>query len=123
MTQTHPVVEGNTESVPVAVAGLKVRALVHYDLKILRQLNSPLIRAIETKQPTEWSDEEGYDILLQFTRPVREAAELASKGPEHFRKVALEQIGMRLNPVEVTLLVKAVEQEFERTFSAASERA
>jgi hypothetical protein len=104
-------------SVPEEIAGLRVRPLVHYDFVLLRKLESPLLRQADSQSKTPFGDEEGYEMVLQFTRSVKEAAALVARGREHFRQQALEQIGMRLGPVEVGLLVKAVEREFLRAFS------
>lgn len=103
--------------VPDQVAGLQVRPLVHYDFVILRKLDSPLLRQFNGTDKTPFTDEQGYEMIYQFTRPVRAAADLAAKGREVFQRTAVDEIGMRLGPVEVALLVKAVEREFIRAFS------
>lgn len=111
--------------VPQSIAGLTVRPLVHFDFVILRKLESPLLRQLQSaggdtsKPATEFSDEQGYEMVFQFTRPAREAAAVLAKGKEEFRRRALEEIGMTLGPVEVALLIKAVEREFVRAFSTA----
>jgi hypothetical protein len=111
------------EPEPVEVAGLRVRRVVHYDFVLLRRLNSPLLkqlaRAAEGQAGgTEFSDEDAYVMVWQFTRPVREAAAyLAEHGANGVRAAALESIGCALGPVEVGLLVQAVEREFVRALS------
>lgn len=128
--------------VPEVIAGLRVRPLVHYDLVILQRLKSPLLEQLRKavdkggdkvggdkvgedkvgdKGKTEFSEEQGYEMILQFTMPAREAAALAAKGPQAFREAALERIGLKLGPVAVGLLVQAVEREFVRAFSTAIE--
>jgi len=109
--------------VPQTVAGRTVRALVHFDFVILQKLASPLLAHLRggTKQATAYTDEQGYEMVYQFTRPVREiAAEIAREGRDFapkFKAAALETIGLSLGPVEVGLLVQAVEREFIRAFS------
>lgn len=107
--------------VPATIAGLTVRPLVHYDFVILRQIGSPLIDQLKLTEPgqTPFSEVQGYEMVFLFTRPVREAAAIAARGPEAFRAAAIETIGMALGPVEVALLIRAVEAEFVRAFSTA----
>lgn len=114
---------GAMEPEMTEVAGLRVRRVVHYDFVLLRRLNSPLLkqlaRAAEGESGgTEFSDEDAYVMVWQFTRPVREAAAyLAEHGADGVKAAALEAIGCALGPVEVGLLVKAVEREFVRALS------
>lgn len=113
---------GVWDAVPQCIGGLTVRAVVHYDFVILRKLGSPLLEQIRKaaageKSQTAFADEQGYEMVFQFTRPVKEAAAVLAKGVAAFRQAALEEIGMKHNPVDVGLLVAAVEREFVRAFS------
>ena len=121
------------------VAGLRVRAPRHYDFVAMQVLDSPLLkefaaasraarlkamgRKVKRRAPTIWSDQQGYEIIYQFTRPVEELVALVSapnrsRAVAEYRERALREIGLRLGPVEVQLLVKAVTMEFDRYFSA-----
>lgn len=103
------------------IGGLTVRPVVHYDFVILRQLGSPLLTqlggAISAEARTPFDDEQGYEMVWQFTRPIREVIAALAQGRDHVREIALETIGLTLGPVEVALLVKAVENEFLRAFA------
>ena len=113
--------------VPETIAGLTVRPLVHYDFVLLAKLDSPLLKHLrkQTSDPSDPSarsdtacdDEQGYEIVFLFTRPVREAAALLARGPREFRAQAIETIGMSLAPVTVGRLIQAVQREFVRAFS------
>jgi hypothetical protein len=104
---------------PGPIAGLRVRRLVHYDFVLLKKLDSPLLRQLSAAPggKTEFDDESGYEMILQFTRPVLEVRALVERGRKAFRQLALEEIGLRLGPLEVAMLLKAVEAEFVRAFS------
>jgi hypothetical protein len=103
-----------------AIAGLRVRKLVHFDFVLLRRLQSPLLKQLERKSrgKTSFSDEQGYEMVWQFTRPPLEVeAALNKLGLVKFREMAKQEIGLTIGPVEMALLVKAVEAEFVRAFS------
>ena len=114
---------------PTEVAGLRVRSLCHFDFIILHRLDSPLLRQLESnkgrKRFTPYNDEEGYAMVYQFTRPAAQIAEWfdkfsdAKKAAAAFRKIARAEIALKLGPIEVGLLVKAVEREFVAYFSTA----
>jgi hypothetical protein len=113
--------------IPKTIAGLTVRPCVHYDFIILQQLKSPLLDLIKqaaspggdgsARPAIEVSDDQSYELIFQFTRPVREMAALVAQGPGKFRARAREEIGYTLGPVEVGLLAKAVSDEIVRAFS------
>jgi hypothetical protein len=111
---------------PDQVAGLRVRTVVHYDFIILRALKSPLLDHLAAaakgrKKASPFSDEQGYEMIYQFTRPAEELAALFEKHgasfPKEFRRLARREVGFRLGPVEVGLLTKMVEQAFVAAFS------
>lgn len=82
--------------VPQEIAGFKIRALVHYDFVLLKQLDSPLLQQLAAAAPasaggdspagrtaaagrTPFTDEQSYDMIWQFCRHPREVrAELAA---------------------------------------------
>lgn len=109
--------------VPQTISGRTVRPVMHYDFVILQKLDSPLLKHLKggTKKATAYTDEQGYEMVYQFTQPIREiVAAIARDGREfagRFKAAALETIGLSLGPVEVGLLVQAVEREFLRAFS------
>ena len=118
---------------PVQAGGLRVRPLVHYDFVILRRLDSPLLKQLaaaadkargrkkSANAETPWTDEDGYEMIYQFTRPAEEvAAFFARYGVQaraRFREVALREIGFKLGPVEVAALIPAVVSAFMNAFS------
>lgn len=116
--------------VPSEIAGLKVRPLVHWDFVILRRLDSPLLKHLgadmangqKSKQApkTSVSDDEASEAVFLFTRPCEDVDSLIEqKGLLEFRRQARRQIGMKLGPVEVQMLMGAIANEFVRYFSTA----
>ena len=108
--------------VPETVAGLRVRPVVHYDFTVLRALNSPLLRQLEgSKKREAFTDDQGYEMVLQFTTPPEDLAGLLDQHGKGFagmfRGLARKRIGFALGPVEVALLVKGVEKAFLTAFS------
>ena len=122
----------------VELAGLRVRSPRHYDFVALQVLESPLLKEFEAaakasrlkalgkktkrRAPTPWTDEQGYEIIYQFTRPVDDLIALVQapdrkKAVAEYRQRALREIGLQLGPVEVALLVAAVSREFEAYFA------
>jgi hypothetical protein len=122
----------------VEIAGLRVRSPRHYDFVALQVLESPLLKEFEAaakasrlkalgkkvkrRPPTPWTDEQGYEIIYQFTRPAEELLSLVQapdrkKAVAEYRQRALREIGLQLGPVEVALLVASVSREFEAYFS------
>lgn len=109
------------------VGGLRVRPLVHYDYVILKRINSPLyLRAIEASKGdatagTECSDEDGYEMVFLFTRPVLEAKAALERGRDFFRDAAIEKIGCVLTGPQVVKLVGLCVEEFIRSASTSIE--
>jgi hypothetical protein len=115
---------------PQTVAGFSIRPLVHYDFVILRQLNSPLIAQLQATAAaqatpgappprTPFTDQDAYEVIYLLTRPCREAAAMLAQGAERYRAVSAESIGMVVGPVDMALLVRAIEREVVRAFSTA----
>ena len=126
-------------AVPFEVAGFRIRPVVHYDFVLLARLESPLMTHLRGSKSaaTPFTDEQGYDMVWHFCRPVRQVAaeiaayesqalrespacppaDVARRVRELFRARSVDEVGLTLGPVEVGLLVKAVEREFLRAFS------
>lgn len=113
-------------SLPQEVAGLRVRHLVHYDFVILKRLNSPLLEILKQgnrKKKVPFTDDQGYEMIYQFTRPCEELADWfdrftdLAKARVEFRRTARKTIGLTLGPIEVGLLVQCVQREFINSFA------
>lgn len=110
----------------IKVGAFSVRAPVAYDWALLKKLNSPIHRQVlemakpDGQKDVEFTDEEGWDICFQFTRPCREVAEVIRKGgAELLRQQAEELFAMVLQPLEVTEIVKAVISQIVATWETA----
>jgi len=113
---------------PIRVGAFAVRPIVGMDIPSLRQLDSPLLKQmaearkpVEERDPTPFTDQDGWDMILVFlSDPAWVEAELA-KGRDHFRSLARAEIGLKMNPVVIGLLAEAVCQQFARAFETAVE--
>lgn len=113
---------------PEAVAGLRVRPMVHFDFVLLKIIKSPLLEHLarqagtKGKVSTGWSDEQGWEMVWQFTRPPEEVhAWLAQQPPAkvaaNYRAMVTREIGMKLGPFEVVLLIRMAQKAFVDAFS------
>ncbi len=111
---------------PAEVAGLRVRKVVHYDFVVLKLLKSPLLERLggggSKKKSPPFNDDQGYEMIYQFTRPVEEIEAWLAKQPpaqaaQNFRTLARREIGMKLGPMDVGLLVKGVERAMLEAFA------
>ena len=79
------------------IAGISLRPVVARDLALLRQLDSPLVRQLaQWRKPAgeraevQCTEEEGWEIIYQFSRPARQAAADLACGRTHFTRLATE---------------------------------
>jgi hypothetical protein len=111
---------------PIRVGAFSIRPISNLDFTILRALNSPLIRQMaegakpeDQRQKTSFTDQEGYEMCLQFLLTDEAAEAEIVKGVEHFRALAREKIGRQLNPVLTGQIIAAVAKQFEVMFQTA----
>jgi hypothetical protein len=114
----------------IKAAGHFVRKFVAYDHVILKQLDSPLRRMMlelakppELQEKMENSDQENWDLCLQFTIPVNEAEELIEQGVDVFKKAAKERVGKAWDESEVSFVILAVFQQLKNSVEAANKYA
>jgi hypothetical protein len=131
------VVEANTDPLPgslaqafparcIRVGSFAVRPVVGVDMVILRHLDSPLLRQmaearkpVEDRQQTQFTDQDGWEMALQFLAdPARVEAEV-SRGREHFAALARDLVGLRMNPIIIGMIVDAVAEQFRSCFATA----
>jgi hypothetical protein len=111
---------------PIVIHGITVRPVVHYDLVILRQLNSPLyLHMLEMGKPDnerkeiKYSDDDGYLLVHQFTNPIAVIREQLERGHDYLKACALAGTAYRLPPVVMAALIPAVLESFKRSFEPA----
>ena len=109
------------DNVPIKVGQFEVRPVVAADWLILKRLNSPLYRqAIETESvPIETSDDDGIEIIYQFTRPAKEVRAVLAQGLEHFKEQAKQAIADECNMAQLEELIAAVRIQLQRTYTTA----
>lgn len=112
----------------IMVGDIAVRKVVARDWKILRAINSPVIRLIQdsAQNPNavpeiETTDEEEWELAFQFTHTPSEVWDTLQKGREMFSKVA--QIAVADNPRFTSSIVKligaAVMEQIRREWQTA----
>lgn len=111
----------------VHVGPFNVRAPRAYDWPLLKAINSPINRMIEDvsnplneKKDLDITDEEGWVICWQFTRPCRDVDAIYRKGGKDAMIVAAtETIGCELDGTQVSEIIRAVIQQIGDTWSTA----
>lgn len=114
---------------PILAAGLTLRAVVASDLALLRRLNSPLIAELEQlsmpeaeRQQPKYTEEDCWELLYLWTRPVAEARAALNRGREHYRETALRTIADPLPAsvlAEAVAIMQAIAENFLRGFETA----
>lgn len=108
------------------INGIRIRPVVHYDLVILRQLNSPLYRHMlemgkpeNERQEIKYTDDDGYMLVWQFTTPISQVREELGRGHESLKACALAATAYRLPPPVMAALITGVLDNFKRSFDVA----
>ncbi len=117
---------GRFGPIPIAESGISVREVVASDWKIMKAVDSPIIRLLmeirqNPKNPTlEITDDEQNQLALHFTRTPKELrAILADGGKEKFFQMATDEIGDKLSGSVVRLITATVIEQVRRSFSTA----
>jgi len=110
----------------IAVGPHSVRRVVASDWKILKALDSPIVRMLlELRQnpssvaEVSVSAEEDWEIAYQFTRPIAESKSLIAKGRDEYRKVAECEIGDQIDEPTINVIRAAVLEQIRRSFLSA----
>jgi hypothetical protein len=111
---------------PIRVGTFSIRPLVGVDICTLRHLDSPLLKQMaeaqkpkEERTPTKFTDEDGWEMVLQFMYSPEQAEAEVNKSREQFRQQARELVGLRMNPIVINLIVEAVSKQFANAFITA----
>lgn len=111
---------------PISFHGSELRPMVAYDLTILKKLNSPLFRhLLEMEKPeeervkVEFEDDDVWELVFLFTRPVAEANILLRKGRDVFYKSAMEAFGYKAELGSLPIAEIAVTNHFARALATA----
>lgn len=98
----------------IQVGKYSVRPIVAYDWAILKLINSPVYRQMlevmqegEKAKSVEPKDAELWQLIYVLTRPCMEVKRVFDKGEQALRDAADIEIGMNLNPMEVSQLSAA----------------
>lgn len=83
---------------PLRAAGFNLRDVVASDWAILRKLDSPILKELQglalnpdlPKPEVHYDEEDIWELLFLWTRPVREVRALLAKGRPQFREAVLQ---------------------------------
>ena len=114
-------------STQISAAGLTLQPIVASQITLLKRIESPiLLRMAELAKPVEermavtFTDEDIYELLFIFSRPIGELRALFSRiGREAFREAALEAVGDKLPPLAAQSLEAKVWDHFAAAFDTA----
>lgn len=90
---------------PLVAAGFELRDCVASDWAILKRLDSPILRELQSlaldpalpKPEIVYEEEDIWELLYLWTQPVREVRALLAKGRPAFREAVLEQTADRFS--------------------------
>ncbi len=112
---------GQPIEVKTSVDTVDVRPVVAYDFTLFKQLNGPvyrnMIEGAKDAKDLEWTDEEGYELVYQFTNPCKEIRAALKKGREYFTELALTEIGDKYTIQDITTIIMAIVKQIEVGFS------
>jgi hypothetical protein len=110
----------------IQVGEFQVRKIVASDWKILKALDSPILKFIQEmiQDPGQVpdvpvNDVEEWEVCLQFTRDPESVRELLSKGREVFRSAATKEIGDTVEAETVKIIVACVAEHIRRSWATA----
>lgn len=111
---------------PIEVGPHVVREVVASDWKVLKALDSPIIKMImEMRQnpnsnvEIDVTDDEEFQIAFQFTRPPKVVREAMAKGKEAFTETAVLEIGDKIDSPTIKLIQAAVMEQIRRSWITA----
>ena len=120
-----PVAEAFLEG-PITIGKWTIRRVVLSDWAILRGLKSPIIqqmlemqKPLEIRETVPYTDEDGWEMIWQFTHTPAENRALLAKGRSVYRETAITEIGDAIEVGEGELIVQAVNQQIMRSFATA----
>lgn len=71
--------------------GIEIREMQYFDILLLKKLDSPLFRRLKElskpigeRKPAPFTDEEGFEMVFQFTHDIFEVQKLILRGREVF---------------------------------------
>lgn len=106
------VVDGGFVDVMTSRGKITFRPLVASDLVVLRKLNSPVYRELlemgtpeEARTKVEYTDEDVFDIVYQFTNPIKEIRQLVKKGNDIYHETAMSEVGDKFNVADTAPLI------------------
>lgn len=120
-----PIMEAFSDGI-TRICGLSVRRVVASDWMMLKALNSPIYRQLlELQKPLEireevpFSDEEGWEMICQFTHtPAQNRAQLA-KGRDNYREWAIQETADTLKMEDAASVIAAVQSQITASHSTA----
>ena len=110
----------------ITIGSHTIRRIVLSDWAILRGLKSPIIaqmlelqKPLETREEVPYSDEDGWEMIWQFSHTPSENRALLAKGRDAYREQAITEIGDKIEVGQGALIVEAVQRQIMASFATA----
>lgn len=106
----------------IEVAGMRVRKLVASDYVVFKFLDSPILRQLlelakpeDAREDVIANDTEEWEMVWQFTNNPRKVRDAMAKGREFFSKSATDEVGDRLSPEQLKIVMLAIFEQIKRS--------
>jgi hypothetical protein len=100
--------------VKTSIGDVTIRPMVSFDINIFKTINSPFYEIMMQSDSKEaanklfTSEEESYELIYQFTHPVKETYNLFKKGMAIFKDTVMEEVAFKYHPQDAALLVSKI---------------
>ena len=99
--------------VNTSIGSVTIRPMVAYDINVFKLINSPFYHIIMgdneiASDALFATEEESYQMIYQFTHPIKDVYHLFKKGKEIFKNTVLEEVAFTYNPQDAALLVESI---------------
>lgn len=103
---------------PAKVAGLELQPIVASHLIVLKRLG---LHTILEDAKAKLEDEQAFELLYVFTRPIGEVRAAAAQGPEKFRDIAMKATADKLTLDSIEAVNAAVSAHLVKAFATVVE--
>jgi hypothetical protein len=102
--------------VQTSLGPVTIRSMVLYDINVFKLIDSPFYRIMtgtnelnaDNKTSLFTTEEESYELIFQFTHPIKEVYQLFKKGKEVYRDTVMEKVAFVYNVTDAAMLVEKI---------------